>query len=246
MEKRSERLKHFLKVCYDKNAMKLAKKLEEIIGRELSRQNMSHYMNTEKPSTQLVNWLFDAGMNSNYYLYGIGDMFAENEIGRLLRKKYASPDTVENAEEMMSEGGFSDKDIQKIMRDWIVYNFSSVSNFALAQGEDFDLINHYMNGEKELDDTFIIIMRTAGFNFAGLFYEGQSLYLDSPEGQALKARHESRGKTAMGSPSFTAVADIRSTYNKDFLQQVIEEVLQRGESEPRRQYGTPSKYYKRR
>jgi len=226
MESRSERLKLFVKICYEKNSMKLAKVLEHISGNKLSRQNMSHYMNNEKPSTQVVSLLYQAGLNANYYLFGIGDMFAENDPGRRLKSKYGESNFDELAMASSADSGISKYGIISAIKEWIIFNFGSLENFALTQDCNVEFLNQYLTGKKAIDDEFHQFLRKAGFNFSALFYEGHSLYLDTPEGNALRAKHDSSmGISSVREELKNIKIDITSDKNKAFVKEAVAEAI---------------------
>lgn len=228
MHSRSACLKKFVKLCFDNNQGKLKKVLETITDKKLSRQNISHYMNTEKPSTQLVNWLWEAGLDSNYYLHGKGNMFADNEAGQQLRNKFGN-EGIEIAGETIqaSQIGISEKDILGIINSWINYNFGSNDYFAMSQGLNEDEIEEYTSGEKRIDDGFNQILRNAGFNFTGIFYKDESLYMNNERGKALQEKMESLTlkKSELSDEYGDVTADIRTQANREFFVGLIKEVL---------------------
>jgi hypothetical protein len=88
METRQERLKIFISFVYNGNKSALQRDIEDILNKKIASQNFQFLINKDTINDEYKDCLVQLGMNLNWYMYGQGEMFADNETGQRLKFKY--------------------------------------------------------------------------------------------------------------------------------------------------------------
>ncbi|MCU0285548.1 MAG: hypothetical protein MUF15_04020 [Acidobacteria bacterium] len=82
METRKKRLELFISFMYNGKKSLLQKDVEVLLNQELSKQDFHNRITKETISDEFKDCLYQLGLNLNWYMYGSGEMFADNEAGQ--------------------------------------------------------------------------------------------------------------------------------------------------------------------
>lgn len=87
MAKWGNRLKEFINVAFSGNNDEIISLITDLTSNKVDQDTISHYTNGAEPDVKFVKTMWEIGFNPEYYLFGYGDIYANNTAGKKLKKR---------------------------------------------------------------------------------------------------------------------------------------------------------------
>ncbi len=169
------------------------------------------------PRSEVLSKMYDSGLNINWVLTGEGSMFAENNRGFELNKKYKKKLSKDNLYK-----------IKYRIESWIFENFDSIESFAKEAELEVDFIESELKRFTSPKPKLIRGINKSGCSVEWIMKGEGSPFTNSPSGLILKTRKGSSSEFPDGEEDEIRVHYYKKIY--ELVKRAVEEVIKENEN----------------
>jgi transcriptional regulator with XRE-family HTH domain len=142
------------------------------------KSQICRYVNgVKQPSATILQKFYMAGLSIDWLFSGMGDMFASNEQGNILKNQHYQKGKDKNIEV-----------INERIKQWISENFNTVDNFLVKSDISSVRLNKELTGTNLPTPEFMLCLSNAGCNIDWVLNGFGKEYSNNNEGFVLQTK----------------------------------------------------------